>query len=161
MAKSILSYFIVLQLTTTPLFATTNTFPWKEYKPGGDTKCAHGEEFSFFVHHGDPSRLVLDFFGGGACWNGENCKEGSKIYSKSVNDWSKRKKAGIYDHQNPNNPYKDWTHVLVPYCTGDIHWGEADTYYEDKKGKQYLVHHRGATNVKAVLKWAEHEIQLD
>ena len=27
---------------------------------------------------------------------------------------------GIYDHTRAENPFADWYHVVVPYCTGDL-----------------------------------------
>ena len=28
--------------------------------------------------------------------------------------------GGFLDTANPDNPFKDWTIVYVPYCTGDL-----------------------------------------
>jgi hypothetical protein len=33
---------------------------------------------------------------------------------------------GIFDFTNAANPFKDWSGVYVPYCTGDVHFGTAD-----------------------------------
>ena len=33
--------------------------------------------------------------------------------------------GGMADVRNPDNPLYDWHYVRVPYCTGDIHWGDA------------------------------------
>ena len=41
---------------------------WNEIFPEGDTICARGTPFSFFVHPGTVDRVVVDFMGGGACW---------------------------------------------------------------------------------------------
>jgi hypothetical protein len=34
---------------------------------------------------------------------------------------------GIFDFTNPANPFKDWSGVYVPYCTGDVHFGTLDS----------------------------------
>jgi hypothetical protein len=47
---------------------------------------------------------------------------------------------------------KDWYHVVVPYCTCDIHWGDNTATY-DNQGDMITVQHRGAVNARAVLDW--------
>jgi hypothetical protein len=31
--------------------------------------------------------------------------------------------SGVFDRTDPNNPYRDYNYVFVPYCTGDVHIG--------------------------------------
>ena len=33
---------------------------------------------------------------------------------------------GMFDFTNAANPFKDWSGVYVPYCTGDVHFGTRD-----------------------------------
>ena len=33
---------------------------------------------------------------------------------------------GMFDFTNAANPFKDWSGVYVPYCTGDVHFGTLD-----------------------------------
>src|SRR5262245_33307519 len=40
---------------------------WMAIEPGGDTTCARGDEFRFFVRGGTLNKLVIVFDGGGAC----------------------------------------------------------------------------------------------
>ncbi|MEO8359601.1 MAG: esterase, partial [Vicinamibacteria bacterium] len=42
---------------------------WETVVPGGDTICSDGSPFRFFVYRSDPSKLLIEFEGGGACWN--------------------------------------------------------------------------------------------
>jgi hypothetical protein len=65
---------------------------------------------------------------------------------------------GIFDTDNPLNPFKDWSFVYIPYCTGDIHWGANDKTYADYLGwygavGTVTIHHRGFVNFQVVLKW--------
>ncbi|MBM4359148.1 MAG: pectinesterase [Deltaproteobacteria bacterium] len=126
---------------------------WTEIKPGGETICSRGTEFSFWVRPGKVNKLVIEFIGGGACWNQLTCSIAGQIFSPDVEDVreavAENMPVGIYDHENPDNPVADWHHVIVPYCTGDIHWGDAFVNY----GGGVSIHHRGATNAKAVLEW--------
>ena len=59
---------------------------------------------------------------------------------------------GIYDRDHDDNPFaRDW-HVIVPYCTGDVHWGDATVTY-GSGADTTTIHHRGAVNARAVLDW--------
>lgn len=130
----------------------------KVYKmaPGGQTTCALGGEFAFFVRKGKANKVVVDFQGGGACWNAATCAIGDAICTQTIDMFEAAALGGyakgIYDAKNPKNPFSDWTYVMVPYCSCDIHWGDADATYGEGKAA-FTVHHRGAVNVGAVLKW--------
>lgn len=129
--------------------------PWTEIRPGGDTACARGTPYSFFVFPGDSQKLVIDFIGGGACWDASTCSPESATFSDDISDLRQQAKdpQGIYRRHHARNPYSTWTHVLVPYCTGDIHWGGHDVEYQRSNGTRFTVQHRGAINTRAVLAW--------
>jgi hypothetical protein len=61
--------------------------------------------------------------------------------------------AGIFDADNEANPFRDWTFVFVPYCTGDIHLGDASHDY----GGGLTVEHRGFPNASAGLDYVVEE----
>ena len=42
---------------------------WQEVKPGGDTQCSDGSDYTFYTRNGDPDKLLFFLQGGGACWN--------------------------------------------------------------------------------------------
>jgi hypothetical protein len=55
-----------------------------------------------------------------------------------------------------NNPFQNYTKVFVPYCTGDLFWGNKDKNYGPVTigGKTYgpvTIQHRGYGNLLAVL----------
>jgi hypothetical protein len=129
---------------------------WTELRPGGDTICSRGTEFAFFVVPGSVNRVVLDFVGGGACWNEATCGFADAIFNPDVEDVREAVASGvgsgIYDRYHPDNPVRNWTHVLVPYCTGDVHWGDATVTYGEGEDA-ITIHHRGAVNARAVLGW--------
>jgi len=127
-----------------------------EVVPGGDTLCARGTPFRFFVYSADPQKVVIDFQGGGACWNEFTCGLSGAIFSDSTGDLTQIQGAreqgflsGVYDFDNPDNPFYGWTLIHVPYCTGDIHWGDATVEYSD----DLTIHHRGYRNATAVFDW--------
>jgi hypothetical protein len=137
-----------------PAFAELPAGETAVIRPGGATTCARGAPFSFFVAKGRADRVVFDFSGGGACWNAQTCAFASYLFSDTVPDAASVKPQGIYDRNNRANPFRDWTHVFVPYCTGDVHWGDNAATYGD-----VTIQHKGAANVRAVLAWLFAEVK--
>lgn len=136
---------------------------WNAIAPGGDTICAKGDPFKYFVRKGTVDKVVIDFAGGGACWSEATCLLSDTLFRARVDEsdfpfLEEEGAAGLYDHENDDNPVKDWHHVFVPYCTGDLHWGDAtQTYGEGDAAK--TIHHRGAANTRAVLDWVYEQFE--
>lgn len=120
---------------------------WKAVEvPGG--VCADGSPYRFYVSPGDPRKVVIDFQGGGACWDQATCGPESRTYRKRVDVQELYLAQGIYNRMSVANPFFGWTHVFVPYCTGDLHVGRATVDYGGFK-----VHHQGARNAQAALEY--------
>lgn len=132
---------------------------WNLLRPGGDTICAQGTEYAFFARRGRTDRVLLYLQGGGACWNMDNCDpDGEPTYVRDVDETDDpgRRAAGIFDLDNPENPVADYSMVMAPYCTGDVHIGDMLMTYVDMVpggGKRVTVHHKGWVNGQAVLRW--------
>lgn len=121
---------------------------WKAVEvPGG--VCADGSPYRFYVSPGDPKKVVIDFQGGGACWNAATCGPESQTYRKQVDVQELLLAQGIYNRLSVANPFQGWTHIFVPYCTGDLHVGQATVDYGGFK-----VYHQGARNALAALEYA-------
>jgi hypothetical protein len=124
-------------------------------EPGGDTSCARDTPFRFAVFGGDPNKVVIDFAGGGACWSAATCAVSSLVFAEEAPTkeqfaaWTQGSVSGLYAFDDARNPFFGWTVIHVPYCTGDIHWGDATKDY----GNGTTIHHRGQANVNAVLDW--------
>jgi hypothetical protein len=145
-------------------------FKYKGLKPGcancPPTQSEDGElisydpKFSFFVRGGNSNNLVIYFQGGGACWDSMNCLYAHTYYEEvpPIEMFANTKGMGIFDTDNPRNPFKEWSFVYIPYCTGDIHWGANDQTYEDYLDlipgvDSWTIQHRGFVNFQVVLKW--------
>lgn len=129
---------------------------WNTIEPGGETTCSRGDPFKYFVRPGTVNRLVIELRGGGACWSALTCSVGGDFFQETVVDdpmvVNQQGATGIYDHDNPDNPFRDWHHVYIPYCTADIHWGDNVASYGE--GDQAVtIRHKGAANVRAALAW--------
>jgi hypothetical protein len=104
------------------------------------------------------NKVIVDFIGGGACWDELTCAVGSGFFWDEVDGLPLREAStddphGIYDHTRAENPFADWYHVMIPYCTGDVHWGDSVTTYAEGTADEVTINHRGAVNARAVLKW--------
>jgi len=129
---------------------------WNVLEPGRDTICSRGTPYRYFVRRGTVNRVVIEFDGGGACGNAESCAPGSGVFNETaiVEPWvlDEIYGQGIHDHTDPENPFADWHHIFIPYCTGDFHSGDAVTTYE-LDGQSFTINHKGAVNARAVLDW--------
>lgn len=132
---------------------------WTRVVPRGKgISCSDGSRYSFFVRAGDPTRLLIYFQGGGACWSAATCDLNQKLYRPNLNDVVPQTELGIFDFTNRENPFHDYTVVFIPYCTGDAHLGSRTVTYRlpgsgNSKPSVYTVRHNGYANASAVLRW--------
>ncbi len=132
---------------------------WNVFKPGGETTCSDGSPYHFYVRPGDASRWVFFLQGGGACWNAATCDaDGDPSYRVNLATFDPASRHGIFAFDHPENPFADYTVVLAPYCTGDVHLGDrVVTYeapaYEGHEAHPLTVRFQGLANVQAVLDW--------
>ena len=86
------------------------------------------------------------FEGGGGCFSADTCAfdNQDQLYfaqSLATPEWLSER-DGIFDFGDPRNPLAGYSFVYVPYCTGDIHVGNATTTY----APDVIVEHRGYPN---------------
>lgn len=126
---------------------------WIAIEPGGETVCARGTDYRFFVRGGDPSKVIIDFQGGGACWNDTTCGFIGALFSDStgeLDEFTEAIDAGVLGGLFANEgPFADYTIIHIPYCTGDIHWGNARVEYAD----DLVIEHKGFVNATTALDW--------
>jgi hypothetical protein len=121
---------------------------WEQVVPGGDCQCSDGSEYSFFVRDADPTKVVFHLDGGGACWSAETCDPASERYDPTVgDDEDPILRPGLFNLDADTNPLADFSFVVVPYCTGDVHLGDTTTEYTP----DLTIHHNGLTNGTAAL----------
>lgn len=113
--------------------------------------CARGTPYSLFVHSGDPEKLMVYFQGGGACWDASTCKQGG-TFDDSVQPGELDRYRGIFDFADPANPVADFSVVLIPYCTGDVHTGAQTRRFRDD-GTPFTTEFNGFANAQAALAW--------
>ncbi|WCL48331.1 pectin acetylesterase-family hydrolase [Leptospira sp. GIMC2001] len=125
-----------------------------------DPACSgvpNNQTFKFYTKKGNSNNYLINFMGGGACWDAKNCLGTSTpTYFNQADRFSNLAARyafnGFLDETNPINPFKDWNIVFIPYCSGDLHWGSNDTSYNHPTtGVSTPFKHRGFQNFLSVL----------
>ncbi len=140
-------------VTEAPTTTAAAPAEWEEIVAPADCKCGDGSEFSFFVRKADPAKVMFFFRGGGACFSLETCDPAARSYTTEDSPpVALADGEGIFDFDNADNPFADYSVVLVPYCTGDVHLGTAvHDYGPNASGENIVVHHNGFVNGSAAL----------
>jgi len=129
--------------TTEP--QTADPAGWERVVPGGDCRCSDGSEFGFWVREASPTKVVLFFQGGGACFSAETCDPDNELYRTTAGEAPGQE--GMFDFADERNPFADHSVVYVPYCTGDVHIGDVTTEY----AADLTIQHKGYLNGTAAL----------
>jgi hypothetical protein len=129
--------------TGEPLSAPDMTWTWIDFP---DTQCRDGSPAGLGVSLNSASDKVMIFLqGGGACFDSLTC--GSNPYN--VANQKSAQTGGLFARSQADNPVKDWNHIFVPYCTGDVHLGtKADGSITGVAGTQRFV---GRLNLEKFL----------
>lgn len=133
-----------------------DTWIWTDQ---GGNVCADGSQtgFAYNMHQG-ASELLIYFDGGGACWDTNSCfTNPSAAYLNGYNNATFQANSRpaleqqiLLTSRDParNNPWAAAHHVFVPYCTGDIHGGNAVVTYP---GAPAPINHHGYANFQTIL----------
>ena len=147
---------IVLNTTVSPNVDATQ---FTTYAPMGTIEyagrqltpvCMNGSPYYYFAKRGTVNKLLVYYQGGGACWEQLTCSFPScdTNVNPSGSDNPNSATTGFASIANPSNPFRDWNIVFVPYCSCDVHFGDAAQDYP------LHVEHRGYQNSRVVEKWA-------
>jgi hypothetical protein len=140
-----------------PITATANTWTWV---PFPNAVCGNGTSTGIGVNlTGTPSsRVLLYLEGGGACWSDLTCFNlmtasyistgyGEAEFTVESTDVTYlAEPGGFFDRTASANPFKDYSYVYVPYCTGDVFAGDAVQEYSGG-----TVHFEGWKNMGEYL----------
>jgi hypothetical protein len=140
----------------TPIQAPAEQWTWV---PFDDAFCANGSTTGIGVNLTTKSSRVLIYLeGGGACWSDLTCNTlmtasnfaggygATNFTAESTSTSYLAEPGGFFDRAAAANPFKDYSYVYVPYCTGDIHAGNNVVQYGTKTAK-----HVGFQNMSAYL----------
>ncbi len=73
------------------------------------------------------SKLYIYLEGGGACFHPTTCAIALTAFGQTAfGAWAGTDGlTGIFDTTQSANPVRDWNAIYVPYCSGDVHAGDA------------------------------------
>ena len=139
--------FILLKLTFLKTFPKLKGEPeigkWYEVDVDG-AKSSDGSEWHGIFRKGTENKVVVYFFGGGVSITPETSEGGKEFYSTNMTAQDFVAQGGIGSTAE-ENPFKDWSFIVIPYATGDFHAGTGT--YEGKK----TVYHTGYSNYSAYV----------
>jgi hypothetical protein len=140
-----------------PIVAPAETWTWVNFP---DAVCGNGTATGLAVNLTSASNDVFIFMdGGGACWDELTCFGFPPLLDPTAPrvltgygsaDFFSSGYTGKFavTRTQPANPFRNMSYVFIPYCTGDVHAGDAIQKY----GSHPDVYHKGAKNVEAFLK---------
>jgi hypothetical protein len=138
-----------------PIVAPLDAWTWV---PFPDTRCGYGTQAGLGINPTAASdKLLIYLMGGGGCFTQTECEPGCNPMfqhcaanlagydGNTLNQELGFFQAGsIFDRTSAANPFKDYSFIVVPYCTGDFHSGSQQA--------SYGVYHMGFSNMAAYLK---------
>lgn len=152
----VLAIFIFLKMTILKSFPELTGEPeigkWYRITPE-NTKSSDGSEWHGFFRKGSESKVVVYFFGGGVSIDEYTATRGGTFYAANCNMQDFIAERGI-GSKDKNNPFKDWTLLVIPYATGDFHSGTGEFQYTDN-GKEKILYHNGYNNYSAFIEKAK------
>ena len=116
---------------------------WYEAAVEG-TQSSDGSEWHGIFKKGTANKVVVYFFGGGVSITPETSEGGNKFYATNMTGQDFVAQGGIGSNAE-NNPFKDWSFLVIPYATGDFHSGTG--VYKGKK----TIYHTGYSNYAAFV----------
>ena len=116
---------------------------WYEVPVEG-TQSSDGSEWHGIFKKGTENKVVVYFFGGGVSITPETSEGGNKFYATNMTAQDFVAAGGIGSNAE-NNPFRDWSFIVIPYATGDFHSGTG-VYDGEKK-----VYHTGYSNYAAFV----------
>ncbi|WP_098749553.1 pectin acetylesterase-family hydrolase [Paenibacillus sp. EZ-K15] len=162
-------YFFILEKPAEPdKWAAAERYVWNKIKFDQDAQVisADGSEYYLLANKGAAAedKLIIYFSGGGVAWDAVTAaqpinlsnvmKNGEiKYYFPNIPFFKVSTLGGLLKNNNPDNPFKDWNIVYIPYSTGDLHIGNASKEYTDAKGKSFTMRYNGQANTRAALEW--------
>ena len=128
-------------IPTGPIDVPENTWTWVAFP---DAVCGNGAATGIGVNLTSASNDIFIYMqGGGACWDSLTCfliKSASNLetgYGPSQFNSAPERGMFAVDRTKAQNPFRDMSYVFIPYCTGDVHAGDAVQTY----GSNPPVHH--------------------
>lgn len=109
-----------------------------------NAKCGNGSDYTVFLKRKSQSKLLVEFMGGGACWDKKSCVTLPSTWIYPMIELPQF--SILTSNINADNPFIDHSFLYFPFCTGDVFTGSRISTYEGKK-----IYHYGYKNVILAL----------
>ena len=116
---------------------------WYEVTVDG-AKSSDGSEWHGIFRKGTENKVIVYFFGGGVSITPETSEGGNKFFATNMTAQDFVAQGGIGSDAE-DNPFRNWSFIVIPYATGDFHTGTG--VYEGNK----TVYHTGYSNYSAYV----------
>ncbi len=133
-----------------PALSAADAENW-QWVPNAGMQCRDGSNTGFGLRRAVGSRDLLIFLqGGGACFDFFTCLLNPSSYNQADfnEEFASIGENGVFSTTQQANPFLGWNVIYVPYCTGDIHAGNAPNTNVPFVGRQDFVGYR---NIEAIL----------
>jgi len=154
-------YFFVLQYPK--LKSSPKVGKWYRVT-NSEMVTSTGNPYRAFFKQGSENKVMIYFAGGGASFNEETAKDSSFYFTdEQPIDFMANlvMNMGGIATASEQNPFSDWTIILIPYATGDWHCGTADFPYKDNDGRDKILYHHGYINFTNVMKMIFEKTDID
>ena len=121
---------------------------WYQVTPD-DAIASDGSEWHGIFRKGSENKVVVYFFGGGVSITGETSEGGTDFFATTMMGQDFVAQGGIGSTID-ENPFKDWTFIVIPYASGDFHAGTGEFHYTEN-GKEKVVYHNGYNNYTSYM----------
>jgi hypothetical protein len=127
------------------------------FVPVEGAACADGSPTGVAVNPGARDDVLFFLDGGGACLDYVTCFEAETASNGPFGEPEFRDRVvpilpgSPMDRGDPENPFREWTWVFVPYCTGDVFTGDFVASYRDFQLDEHPYRHVGRKNLELAL----------
>ena len=154
----VIRYAILRQATS--LATNLSAGQWYYLEPEGIIS-ANGTPVKSCIKIGEESdKLIVLFYGGGISIDEYTASHPftttdfineQGIYAPDISGMIPDLCASGLGSGRDDNPFRDWSVIIIPYTTADYHIGTADYVYTDENGNEQILHHHGYTNFRALM----------
>lgn len=148
----VIAVVVFLKMTFLKPFPELNGEPevgvWYRITPE-NAKSSDGSEWHGIFRKGSENKVVVYFFGGGVSITGETSEGGTDFFAATMTGQDFVAQGGIGSMAD-ENPFRDWTFIVIPYASGDFHTGTGEYHYT-QNGKDKVVYHNGYNNYSAFI----------
>lgn len=106
-----------------PIQAPARQWTWVDFP---DSRCMNDTPTGIGVNlNPDSDKVLIYMQGGNACFNIGSCSSTFNRDGYGAGKWANEavKNASFFDRTAQENIFSDYSYVVVPYCTGDVHAG--------------------------------------